>query len=186
MKIHIQETKLLSDNWYILKKYKYLSGEETHEREVYDRGNGAVIFLYNKEDQKIMLTRQFRLPTYLNGNEDGMLLECCAGLVEKNEDALTCILRETEEEVGIRIQKAEKIFESYMSPGAVTEIISFFTAQYSDSMKVHGGGGVQSEQENIEVIEMSFMEARKMYKEGKIKDAKTMMLFQYAIMKEII
>lgn len=186
MKIHIQETKLLSDNWYILKKYKYLAGEDTHEREVYDRGNGAVIFLYNKEDQKIMLTRQFRLPTYLNGNEDGMLLECCAGLVEKNEDPLTCILRETEEEVGIRIQTAEKIFDSYMSPGAVTEIISFFTAEYTSSMKVHGGGGVQSEQENIEVIEMSFQEARKMFEEGNVKDAKTVMLFQYAIMKGII
>lgn len=186
MNIHIQEEKLLSDNWYLLKKYKYKSDDEIHEREVYDRGNGATIFLYNKEDRKILLTRQFRLPTYLNGNQDGMLLECCAGLVEKGEDPLTCIVRETEEEVGVRITSAEKVFESYMSPGAVTEIITFFIAEYNKEMKVHEGGGVKSEQENIEVIEMSFEEGRRMYQEGKLRDAKTVMLFQYAMMKDII
>lgn len=186
MKLDIQDIKLLSDNWYVLKKYKYALQGGIHEREVYDRGNGAAIFLYNKSTRKIILTKQFRLPAYLNGNSEGSLLECCAGLVEKDEAPLKSIIRETEEEVGIRIESAREIFQAYMSPGAVTEILYFFVSEYTDQMKVHAGGGLESEQENIEVIELGFEEGVRLYKEGKIRDAKTLMLFQYAMMNQLI
>jgi GDP-mannose pyrophosphatase NudK len=191
MKIHIEDVKLLSDNWYLLKKYKYVMANkhgalETHQREVYDRGNGATIFLYNSVEKKLILTRQFRIPTYLNGNEEGLLIECCAGVVEKDEDAEACIRRETEEEVGIRIRQIKKVFEAYMSPGAVTELITGFIGEYEASMRVSEGGGAASEQENIEVLELSFQEGRELYESGKIRDGKTLLLFQYAIMKELI
>jgi nudix-type nucleoside diphosphatase (YffH/AdpP family) len=130
-KIQITKTELLSDNWYLLNKVTYEftpeNGEsEIQRREVFDRGNGAAILLYNKEKQTVILTRQFRLPTFLNGNESGMMIEVCAGMLdEKNPE--DCIKRETEEETGYRIQDVKKIFEAYMSPGAVTEILHFFT-----------------------------------------------------------
>ncbi|MDG2448301.1 MAG: NUDIX domain-containing protein, partial [Saprospiraceae bacterium] len=122
--VKIVETEILSDNWYTLKKvtYEYQNekgNSETHSREAYDRGNGAAILLFNKENRTIILTRQFRLPTYINGNESGMLIEACAGLLDKDNPE-DCIKKETEEETGYRISKVQKVFESYMSPGSVT------------------------------------------------------------------
>lgn len=183
-KIQITKTELLSDNWYLLNKVTYeftpQNGEpETQRREVYDRGNGAAILLYNKAKQTVILTRQFRLPTFLNGNESGMMIEVCAGLLdEKNPE--DCIKRETEEETGYRIQDVKKVFEAYMSPGAVTEILYFFTAEYHPEMKVSEGGGLASEHEYIEVLELDFNKALKMVYSGEIKDAKTIMLLQHA------
>lgn len=183
-KIQITKTELLSDNWYLLNKVTYeftpQNGEpETQRREVYDRGNGAAILLYNKVKQTVILTRQFRLPTFLNGNESGMMIEVCAGLLdEKNPE--DCIKRETEEETGYRIQDVKKVFEAYMSPGAVTEILYFFTAEYQPEMKVSEGGGLASEHEYIEVLELNFNEALKMVYNGEIKDAKTIMLLLHA------
>lgn len=183
-KIQITKTELLSDNWYLLNKVTYEftpeNGEpEIQRREVYDRGNGAAILLYNKEKQTVILTRQFRLPTFLNGNESGMMIEVCAGLLdEKNPE--DCIKRETEEETGYRIQEVKKVFEAYMSPGAVTEILYFFTAEYHPGMKVSEGGGLASEHEYIEVLEMSFSNALAMVYNGEIKDAKTIMLLLHA------
>ena len=183
-KINIKSTQILSDNWYILNKvtYEYQKKDgtwETQEREAYDRGNGATILLYNKEKKTIILTRQFRLPTYINGNEDGMLIETCAGLLDKDNPE-DCIRKETEEETGFRVTKVQKIFEAYMSPGSVTEILYFFVAEYDAAMKVSEGGGLEEEQENIEVLEWDFEKAYQMIYSGEIKDGKTIMLLQYA------
>ena len=188
--IKIQKTELLSDNWYILNKvtFDYQKKDEswiTQKREVYDRGDGAAILLYNSNNKTVLLTRQFRLPSYLNGNESGMMIEVCAGLLDKDNPE-ECIIRETEEETGYRISKVEKIMESYMSPGAVTEILHLFVGEYNASMKVSEGGGLESEQENIDVLEMSYDEAYNMISTGEIKDAKTILLLQHAKIKNLI
>ncbi len=189
-KIKILKTEILSDNWYTLRKitYEYLQSDgkwQTQTREAYDRGNGATILLYNKEQKTVILTRQFRLPSFVNGNPTGMLIEACAGLLDK-DDPEDCIRRETEEETGYKITDVRKIFEAYMSPGSVTEMLHFFIAEYSASMKVHEGGGVEHEQENIEVLEIPFQHTMKMIDSGDIKDAKTIMLLQYAKLHDIL
>lgn len=182
--ITIQKTELLSDNWYLLNKvtFDYKMGDqdsETQVREVYDRGNGAVILLYNSTTKTVVLTRQFRLPTYLNGNTTGMVIEACAGLLD-TENPEECIIRETEEETGYRLSSVKKVFQSYMSPGSVTEILHFFIGEYQPNMKVSDGGGLAEEHENIEVLEYPFQEAYQMIASGEIIDAKTIMLLQYA------
>ena len=189
-RIKIKKTEVLSDNWYTLNKvtYEYQKKDgqwETHAREAYDRGNGATILLYNKEKQTVILTKQFRLPTFLNGNNSGMLIEACAGLLDK-DDAEACIRKETEEETGYKISDVKKIFESYMSPGSVTEILHFFIAEYAADMKVSEGGGVEEEQENIEVLELDFETACSMIYSGEVKDGKTIMLLQYAKIHQLI
>lgn len=189
-KIKIQQTDLLSDNWYVLNKvtFDYQKEDntvETHVREVYDRGNGAAILLYNSIQKTVILTRQFRLPTYLNGNETGMMIEVCAGLLDEDHPE-QCILRETEEETGYRLPAVRKVFEAYMSPGAVTEILYLFVGEYDASMKVSDGGGVDTEQENIEVMELHFDDAFAMIQTGEIKDAKTVMLLQYAKLNNLV
>lgn len=188
--INIVKTDILSDNWYTLNKVTFTvrkkdGSTETQSREAYDRGNGAVILLYNTFSQTVILTRQFRLPTYINGNTTGMLIEACAGLLD-NDHPEECIKRETEEETGYKISKVEKIFEAYMSPGSVTEILYFFIAEYSHDMKITDGGGLEEEGENIEVLEMPFDKALTMIDTGEIKDAKTIMLLQHLRMKGIL
>jgi nudix-type nucleoside diphosphatase (YffH/AdpP family) len=188
--IKIQKTELLSDNWYLLNKvtYEYQKEDntvETHIREVYDRGNGAAILLYNIRQKTVILTRQFRLPSYLNGNKTGMMIEVCAGLLDKDHPE-QCIIRETEEETGYRLSSVYKVMETYMSPGAVTEILYLFVGEYEASMKVHEGGGLDAEQENIEVLEYTFDEAFTMIQTGEIKDAKTIMLLQYAKINNLV
>ena len=187
---NITKTEILSSNWYVLRKitYEYLQKDgtfQTQSREAYDRGNGAVILLYNIEFQTVILTRQFRIPTYLNGNADGMMIEACAGLLDQDNPE-DCIRRETEEETGYQIQDIKKVYEAYMSPGSVTEILYFFVAEYSKEMKVSDGGGLEEEAENIEVLEYPFQKALEMIKSGEIKDAKTIMLLQYLKMEEIL
>jgi len=181
--IKILKTEILSDNWYILKKitYSYTKQDgstKTQVREAYDRGNGATILLFNKEEKTVILTRQFRMPSFINGNESGMLIESCAGLLD-GDSPEDCAIKEAEEETGYMIKNPKKIFEAYMSPGAVTEIVHFFVAEYSKSMKVNEGGGAKDEEENIEVLEMHIDEAMKMIENGEIKDGKTIMLLQY-------
>ncbi|MCF1714657.1 GDP-mannose pyrophosphatase NudK [Flavihumibacter sp. RY-1] len=188
--IKITDTKLLSDNWYILKKITYDyskpdGSRHSQSREVYDRGNGATILLYNKEQQTVVLTRQFRLPSFVNGNESGMLIEACAGLLD-DDNPEDCIRRETEEETGYKISAVQKIFEAYMSPGSVTEILHFFIAAYTKEMKLSDGGGAQHEEENIEVLELPFAETLQMIETGAIKDAKTIMLLQYIRLNGIL
>lgn len=189
-KIRISKTEILSNNWYTLKKitYDYLqaNGEwETQIREAYDRGNGAAILLYHPQNKTIILTKQFRLPTYINGNETGLLIEACAGLLDQDEPEV-CIKKETEEETGYKISKVQKLFEAYMSPGSVTEILYFFAAEYNSDMKVSEGGGLAEEQENIEVLELDFEKAFNMIQTGEIKDGKTIMLLQHAKIHQLL
>ena len=188
--IEITKTDILSDNWYILKKvtYNYTKADgtiHTQSREAYDRGNGAAILLYNKTNSTVILTRQFRLPTYINGNPTGMMIEVCAGLLdaEKPEE---CVVRETEEETGYTVSAVRKIFEAYMSPGSVTEILYFFIAEYDSGMKTGKGGGAAHEEENIDVLEYKIDEAMQMIHDGRIKDAKTIMLLQYVKLNHIL
>jgi nudix-type nucleoside diphosphatase (YffH/AdpP family) len=188
--VSITKTEILSDNWYFLRKYTYQYTKKdgsvmTQSREVYDRGNGATIMLYNKAKATVILTRQFRLPTFVNGNPDGMLIETCAGLLDR-DNAEECIRRETEEETGYKISHVQKIFEAYMSPGSVTEVLFFFIAEYTPSMKVSDGGGLEHEEENIEVLEVPFADALGMVKRGEIKDGKTIMLLQYLQLNGIL
>ncbi len=175
---------LLSNNWYTLNKvifdYRMENGNWVEQaREAYDRGNGATVLLYNRIKQTVILVSQFRMPTYLNGNTTGMMIETCAGLLD-GDDPETCVIKEAEEESGFRVSHVEKVFEAYMSPGAVTEIIHFYVAEYNDHDKIGEGGGLDSEQEDILVMEVDFNEALNMIETGQIRDAKTIMLLQYA------
>ena len=180
--IDIVKTEVLSDNWYVLRKvhYRVRKPDGTwaeRTREAYDRGNGATILLYDLQRRTVLLTRQFRLPTYVNGNASGMLLETCAGLLDADnpEDA---IRRETREETGYEIGVVRKVFEAYMSPGSVTEILHFFIAEYSAAARVSDGGGIDDE--DIEVVEMDFDAAQAAIRSGAVRDGKTIMLLQYA------
>ena len=191
----MSETKILSDellsnNWYKLRKLTYeikkRNGTVVKQvREAYDRGNGAAILLYNKDNKTVILTRQFRLPTFINGNTSGMLIEVCAGLLD-NDNPEDCIRREAEEETGYKISNVHKVYEAYMSPGSVTELLYFFVAEYAASMKINEGGGIEHEQEDIEVLELPFQKAFQMMETGEIKDGKTIMLLQYAKLNNLI
>lgn len=188
--IRIKKTEVLSNNWATLRKitYDYQKKDKTWEtqvREAYDRGNGATILLYHKKNKTVILTRQFRLPTYLNGNEHGMMIEACAGVLDQ-DNAEDCIRKETQEETGYIVKDVHKIFEVYMSPGSVTEIVYFFVGEYDHHMKLNEGGGVDEEQENIEVLELPFQEAYGMIGSGDIQDAKTILLLQYAKIYQLL
>ncbi|WP_276167281.1 GDP-mannose pyrophosphatase NudK [Zobellia alginiliquefaciens] len=189
-KIKNIKKEVLSDNWYTLNKYVYEYQKEddsweTQEREAYDRGNGAAILLYNQKKGTVVLTRQFRMPTYVNGNSDGMMIEVCAGLLD-GDNPEDCIRKEVEEETGYQIENVKKVFESYMSPGSVTEILHFFVGAYEEKMKIGDGGGAEDETENIEVLEYPFDVAMSMIASGEIKDAKTMLLLQYAAVHKLL
>ena len=189
-RVKIKKTDILSKNWYTLKNitfdYQQRDGSwTTISREAYDRGNGATILLYNKEYGTVILTRQFRLPSFINGNPSGMLVEACAGLLYK-DNAEDCIRRETEEETGYKVLHVRKIFEAYMSPGSVTEILYFFVAEYSKNMKINEGGGLEGDHEDIEVLEISLPHAMTMIEKGEIKDAKTIMLLYYAALNKLL
>ena len=187
-KIKNTSIEILSNNWYTLQKvtFDFLKKNgtwHTQSREAYDRGNGAVILLYNNESKTVILTRQFRMPTYLNGNSDGMMVEACAGLLDADNPE-DCIRKETQEETGYKIEEIEKVFELYMSPGSVTEMLHFFVAKYSKNQQVDDGGGLEDEE--IEVLELDFKNALNMIKTGEIKDAKTIILLQYAQINQLI
>ncbi len=180
--VEVLKTEVLSDNWYVLRKVTFRLQKrdgtwQTQSREAYDRGNGATILPYNLARRTVILTRQFRLPTFVNGNESGMLIESCAGLLDK-ENASACITRELREETGFEIQNVRKVMEAYMSPGSVTEIVYFFVCEYTSAQRVAAGGGV--EEEEIEVLELTLEQALDQVACGEIRDGKTIMLLQYA------
>ena len=182
-RIRIQNIRVLSDNWYVLKttsfEWRRANGEwQTQHRETYDRGNGATLLPYNLAQRTVVLVRQFRYPAYVNGY-DGLLIEAAAGLLD-NESPEMRIRAEAEEETGYRLGEIKKAFEAFMSPGSVTEKLYFFVAEYEPSMRVGNGGGIVSEGEDIEVLELSIDEALAMIGDGRIVDAKTIMLLQYA------
>ncbi|WP_042958735.1 GDP-mannose pyrophosphatase NudK [Erwinia tasmaniensis] len=184
-KIDVIKNKILSENWFVLRNYTYhLTAKNgtvlRHKREVYDRGNGATLLLYNREKNSVVLTRQFRIATWVNGsNPGGELIEACAGLLD-DDSPEDCIRKEAIEETGYAIGEVEKLFELFMSPGGVTELLYFFAAEYSDAQRENDGGGV--EDEAIEVLEMTFPQAWQMVKDGRIKDGKTVMLLQHALL----
>lgn len=182
---------ILSNEWATLLRvdydYQLQNGKWVSiSRESYDRGNGASILLYNKALKEVILTKQFRMPAYINDNNDGDSIEACAGAVGKNEDPLECIIREVEEEVGYKIKSAKQVLQGYTSPGAVTEKMYFFIAEYSEDERVSDGGGLDSEDEDIEVLKMPFNEAYDMVSRGEIKDAKTIILLQYAKLNRLV
>lgn len=184
------EKKLLSDNYYILNRvtFDYLMSNGiwvNQMREVYDRGDGAGILLYNKTKQTVILTKQFRMPTYLNDNKDGFLIEIAAGMLDKDNPE-ACIIRETEEEVGYRLKAVKKVYEAYSSPGVMTEKMHFFVGEYTDDMKVNEGGGLDSEHEDIEVLELPFEKAINMLNNGEIEDTRTIVLLQYAQIHKLL
>lgn len=183
-RIRLVGDEVLSDDWYLLRKvtFDYLRRNgswQRQSREVYDRGNGAVILLYNIHRRVVLLTRQFRMPAYLNGCSDGLLIEACAGLLD-GDDPAACIRREAEEETGFRVRAPRQVFAAYMSPGSVTERLHFFVAEYEDRDRVSTGGGDINEGEEIESIELALDEAMRMVESGAIQDGKTIMLLQYA------
>lgn len=180
--VKIIENKLLSDHWFVLRKIVFdlprKDGTPVRQmREVYDRGDGATILLYNRAKNTLVLIRQFRMPSYINGNPTGMLLETCAGLLDEDSPE-ECIRREAIEETGYKVGPVEKLFSAYMSPGGVTEVVHFFAAEYDDASRENEGGGV--EDEDIEVLELPFPEALAMVRDGRIRDGKTIMLLQHA------
>ena len=181
-RIRIHQTRLLSDNWYVLKTtrfdWKRRDGVwQTQEREHYDRGNGAVLLPYNPAARTVLLVRQFRLPAYLNGYDD-LLIEAAAGLLDDAQPEVR-IRAEVEEELGYRLGAVRKVFEAFMSPGSVTEILHFFVAEYDASMRIGDGGGHADEGADIEVLEPTVDEALAMIADGRIRDAKTIMLLQH-------
>ncbi len=189
-RVRVVAERVLSDDWFVLRKttfdYRRNDGSwQQQNRETYDRGNGAVLLLYNAARGTVVLTRQFRFPTYVNGNPDGMLIEACAGLLD-GDDPHDCIRREVAEETGFVVRAPKKLFEAYMSPGSVTEKLHFFVAEYVDQDRVTAGGGDASEGEDIEVIELALTTALQMITAGTIQDGKTIMLLQHAALTGLV
>ena len=188
LNITLIKDKILSENYFVLRNITYdltrQDGEVVrHKREVYDRGNGAAVLLYNREKKSVVLIRQFRVATWVNGNADGLLIEACAGLLD-NDEPEVCVRKEAIEETGYNVGEVRKVFELYMSPGGVTELLHLFMAEYSDAQRANAGGGVEDEE--IEVLEMPFTDALAKVKRGEIRDAKTVILLQHLQMSGLM
>ena len=185
--VRVERAEVLSDAWYTLRRFdfQYRNSSGTwsrQQREAYDRGNGATILLINWARETVILTRQFRLPAYINGHPDGMLVETAAGLLDA-DDAETAIRRELEEETGYRVASVRQLFRLYMNPGSVTEHVTFFVGEYTADDRVSAGGGVAEENEDIEVIELNLDEAMGLARSGKICDGKTALLLHWAVVE---
>jgi GDP-mannose pyrophosphatase NudK len=189
--VKITKTEILYQSKYTLKKVHFdLQKEDgswqSQEKEVYERSNAATALLYNKEQRTVILTQQFRLPTYLNGNPSGLLLEACAGLVDKGEKPDDTMKREIKEETGYAVTNVQKIYEAYTSAGALTELLHLYAAEYKKEQKVSEGGGLKEEKEDIKVKELGFDEALRLLDNGEIKDVKAIILLQYARLKQLL
>ncbi|MCA0359361.1 MAG: NUDIX domain-containing protein [Proteobacteria bacterium] len=187
-RIRVRETRLLSDNWCVLRTttfdWRRRDGTwQTQSREHYDRGNGAVLLPYNLANRTVLLVKQFRYPAFVNGHDD-LLIEAAAGLLDDAEPEVR-IRAEVEEELGYRLGAVRKVFEAFMSPGSVTEILHFFVAEYDATMRVGAGGGHPDEGEDIEVLELPIAEALAMIGDGRIRDAKTIMLLQHLALQTL-
>jgi nudix-type nucleoside diphosphatase (YffH/AdpP family) len=186
-RVRVVGVDLLADDWHVLRAttYDYQRSDgawKRERRETYDRGNGATILLYDPERTTVLLSRQFRYPVYVNDHPDGMLIEAAAGLLDE-DDAETAIRREAEEELGVRVGRLEHVFDVFMSPGSVTERLHFYAAPYAESDRIGAGGGLPEDGEDIEVLELPFAEAMAMIADGRIADAKTIMLLQWAALR---
>lgn len=185
-KVKILAAETLSKRFVHLQKltveHETLSGDrQTVIREIHDHGNAATILLYDPQRKSVILVRQLRVPPVLNGDE-GFMIEMPAGLLDK-DDPLTAIVREAMEETGYRIDRADYLFDAYMSPGTLTERVSFFAAEIDITQRAGKGGGLEEEGEDIEILELPLTEAFDMIATGKIMDGKTIMLLQWAVMK---
>ncbi|MEV5686939.1 NUDIX domain-containing protein [Streptomyces sp. NPDC052164] len=183
-RVRIVDVRVLSCDWYVLRRttfdYRHSDGHWSREqRETHDRGDGATILLYDPDRRTVLLTRQFRLPAYVNGHPDGMLIETAAGLLD-GDSPEEAIRREAAEETGHTVGAAEHVFDVYMSPGSVTERLHFFAAPYTPATATGSGGGIAAEGEDIATVELPFTEALAMIRAGEIADAKTIMLLQWA------
>jgi nudix-type nucleoside diphosphatase (YffH/AdpP family) len=183
----VRDVELLAAAWHVLRRTTIERRRSdgtwvTEQRETYDRGNGATLLPYDRARRTVVLTRQFRYPVYVNGHPDGLLLEAAAGLLDDDspEDA---VRREVEEELGITVGEVEHVFDVFMSPGSVTERLHFFAAPYVPADRTGDGGGLAEEGEDIEVVELPFDEALQMIDDGRIADAKTVMLLQWAALR---
>ncbi|MGP1395340.1 MAG: NUDIX domain-containing protein [Inquilinaceae bacterium] len=186
--VRVRQVELLSDDWYVLKKttfdYRRRDGRwQTMARETYDRGNGAAILLYDPDRRVVLLTRQFRYPAYVNGHAEPMI-EVCAGILDEHSPE-DCIRREVEEEAGVRVANPRRVFDAFMSPGSVTERLTFFVAEYRPGDRVNDGGGVVAEGEDIEILELTLETALSMVEDGRIVDAKTILLLHYAALHRL-
>ena len=182
--VKLLAVEVLSNHWYTLRKVtlelRRRDGQwQRQVREAYDRGNGAVVLLHDPRRGMVVLTRQFRLPTFLNGNVQGQLIEACAGLLD-GDDPETCVRREAEEETGFRVRTPRKVFEAYMSPGSVTERVHCYAGAYSREAARGPGGGLEADGEDIEVVELDFADALAAVADGRICDGKTVLLLQWA------
>ena len=183
----IRDVEVVSDGWHVLRRttldYRRRDGSwETQQRETYDRGNGAVILLYDLGRRTVLLTRQFRYPVYVNDHPDGMLIEAAAGLLD-DDDPETAIRREAQEELGVTVGDLQHVFDVYMSPGSVTERLHFYAAPFTPDSRTDSGGGVIAEGEDIESVELPFDEALAMIRDGRIADGKTIMLLHWAALE---
>ena len=187
-RVHIKNKEVVFNEGAILQKVKFTieNGKESQDQEieVYDHGDAVAVLLYNMENRTVLLTKQFRLPTYFNGNPSGDLLEACAGIIEKGETPETTIKREILEETGYKIDEVEKVLEAYSSAGVLTELLHLFLAPYHESQKKKDGGGLEEEGEHIDLVEMEFEKAYSMMRSGGIKDAKTIMLLQHFLFEK--
>lgn len=184
--VRVTEVEVLASAWHVLRRttleYRAPSGRwETQQRETYDRGNGATVLLYDRARRTVLLTRQFRYPVYVNDHPDGMLIETAAGLLDEDDPA-TAIRREAAEETGVDIGELEHVWDVYMSPGSVTERLHFFAASYDGSAGIEERGGLEEEGEHIELVELAIEQALAMVRDGRIQDAKTIMLLQWAVL----
>ena len=190
-RVRIASIEVLSDDWYTLRKatfeFRHADGSwSTQHREAYDRGNGATALLFDPERGTVVLTRQFRMPAYLNGHPDGMLIETPGGLLDTDDadDAAAAVRREIEEETGFVVDELRELFDVYMSPGSVTERVVFFAGTYHADQRTGAGGGHAHEGEDIEVLEIPLTEAADMITTGAIRDGKTIMLIHWALLEQ--
>jgi nudix-type nucleoside diphosphatase (YffH/AdpP family) len=185
-RVRVADVEVLSDAWHVLRRttieYRGDAGEwTTQQRETYDRGNGATVLLYDPRQRTVLLTRQFRYPVYVNDHPDGMLVETAAGLLD-DDDPETAVRREAEEETGVAVGEVEHVFDVYMSPGSVTERLHFYAAEYDAARREGDRGGLEEEGEEIEILELDIDEALSWIRDGRIQDAKTIMLLQWAVL----
>ena len=189
--VRVNEEQIISDKHFVLKNINFdilkKDGKwQTQNREVFDHGNAVAVLLYNREKRTVILTKQFRIATYVNGNATGMLTEACAGLLEGDEDPEDAVIREIKEETGYHITHVEKVYEAYSSAGSLTELLYLYIAEYGSGQQKGEGGGLAEEGEEINVLEMSFDEATDMMEKGEIRDAKTIILLQYLKLKKVL
>ena len=183
-RVKILKEEYLYKGWSVLKNYyiSYVRSDgktENQVREIYNSGDGAAVLLYNVEEKKIILIRQFRLPALLNGHPSGFMIEACAGMLD-NLNPEAAIIKEIEEETGYKIKAVKKIYEAFATPGAHMEKIHFYIAEYKECMKINEGGGELREQEDIEILEYDFEEITPLLKSKEMVDAKTIILLQWA------